>query len=60
MPNCFNLNSIHVLSYIDTERLTYLTFRSQARGGNKNALTNHLLRYIDKLFDAIGPIWFCM
>ena len=33
---------IHVFICIDTERLTYFKFRSQAIGGNEDALTNHL------------------
>ena len=44
---------IPVLSCIDTERLTYLKLRSQAIGSNEYALTNHLLRYIHKSFNAI-------
>ena len=33
---------IHVLSCIDTERLTYLKLGSKAIGANEYALTNHL------------------
>ena len=42
-----------MLSFIDTESLTYLKLRSQAIGGNACALTNNLLRYIDKSFNVM-------
>ena len=47
---------IHVLSCIDTEKLTCLKLRSQEIGGmDVYAFTNHLMRYIDKSYKGTVP-----